>query len=194
MVAGKPIDQAFSMLDGDTREILAKPIDDIIEAGAHSTTANSTILVSRDGTERLIACSVAPICKHEGKIIGGELLFRDITKKRRMQEELLRVEKLESICVLTGGIAPDFYNILTAYLPASDQEFFHTPEVENKIVQGAGRILIMDEDETIHDVVGAMLRNAGYDVTFFESFGLRGGVSKPFRFEDLGRVVDYILR
>jgi PAS domain S-box-containing protein len=113
---GLPIDRVFSILDGDTRQQLANPIAVILEAGAHSTTVSTTILVSRDGTERLIAWSVAPICKHVEKIIGGVLVARDITEKRRMQEELLRVEKLESIGVLAGGIAHDFNNILTAII------------------------------------------------------------------------------
>jgi len=78
--------------------------------------ANPAVLVSRDGTERLISCSVAPIFDREVKIIGGVLVFSDITEKRRMQEELLKVEKLDSIGVLAGGIAHDFNNILTAII------------------------------------------------------------------------------
>jgi PAS domain S-box-containing protein len=114
--AGLHIDQVFSVLDSETRERLANPIQDILSAGAHPSAVTTMILVSQDGAERLIASSVSPICKHDGGIIGGVLVFRDITEKRRMQEELLRVEKLESIGVLAGGIAHDFNNILTAII------------------------------------------------------------------------------
>ena len=43
-------------------------------------------------------------------------IVRDISARKRAEEELLKANKLESIAVLAGGIAHDFNNILTAML------------------------------------------------------------------------------
>jgi PAS domain S-box-containing protein len=56
---------------------------------------------------------------HEIQLGGKEFIFatgRDITERKRMEEDLLRTEKLESIGILAGGIAHDFNNILTAII------------------------------------------------------------------------------
>ena len=48
---------------------------------------------------------------------GGLLLMvNDITERRKLEEERLKVEKLESLGVLAGGIAHDFNDILTTIM------------------------------------------------------------------------------
>ncbi|MGQ9921771.1 MAG: GAF domain-containing protein, partial [Desulfobacca sp.] len=76
----------------------------------------SLLLLAKDGRERLIAASGAPIIDLNRQVRGAVLVFRDITLQRSLEEELLKMAKLRSLGLLAGGIAHDFNNILTAIL------------------------------------------------------------------------------
>ncbi len=49
----------------------------------------------------------------ENNIKGYVIVLRDITEKKRFQNEIQKIEKLEAVGLLAGGIAHDFNNILT---------------------------------------------------------------------------------
>lgn len=67
-----------------------------------------------DGTERHLEFSVSPMKDSSGAVQGFRGICRDVTERKRAEQELLKLEKIESIGVLAGGIAHDFNNILTA--------------------------------------------------------------------------------
>ncbi|HEX8947986.1 MAG TPA: ATP-binding protein [Dissulfurispiraceae bacterium] len=70
--------------------------------------------VKKDGTVIPVSLNVFNELDENGEFTGTRTLARDITERKKMEEELLRVHKLESIGVLAGGIAHDFNNLLTA--------------------------------------------------------------------------------
>ncbi len=71
---------------------------------------------TRSGEERLIAWHNTIVKDDMGKIVGTLSSGMDITDKRKLEEELLRTSKLESVGILAGGIAHEYNNILTAVL------------------------------------------------------------------------------
>ncbi|MGC8989908.1 MAG: CHASE sensor domain-containing protein, partial [Verrucomicrobiia bacterium] len=74
------------------------------------------VLVGEDRFERLIECGSSPIRDRQSRVEGVVFVFRDVTDKRRVADELLKASKQESISLLAGGIAHDFNNILTAII------------------------------------------------------------------------------
>ncbi|RLA92611.1 MAG: hybrid sensor histidine kinase/response regulator [Deltaproteobacteria bacterium] len=112
----RPVSEVFHIVNEKTRERCENPVERVLETGGVVGLANNTVLIAKDGTERILADSGAPIRDREGKIIGVVLVFRDITEKRVIEEELQKMEKLESIGILAGGIAHDFNNLLMGIL------------------------------------------------------------------------------
>ena len=112
----QPIENVLNMVDQKTRQKFESPISKIIQSSGFFELLSDTILIAKDGSERLIADSGAPIRDKEGNVFGTVIVFRDVTEKRKMEEERIKSMKLESVGLLAGGIAHDFNNILTAIL------------------------------------------------------------------------------
>jgi PAS domain S-box-containing protein len=113
---GRPLGEIFHIINMKTGETSDNLIDEVLTRGEIIGLAENTFMISRDGTERNIADSGAPIRDKENKIVGVVMVFRDVTEKIKMEEDLLKARKLESIGVLAGGIAHDFNNILAAIM------------------------------------------------------------------------------
>ncbi|MFP4682009.1 MAG: PAS domain S-box protein [Chitinispirillaceae bacterium] len=110
---GKPLDTVFSIIHEFTRQPCEDPVKKVLSTGEVIELANHTCLVARDGTERVIADSGAPIKDKDDEIIGVVLVFRDMTEKQKLLGTIQRTAKLDSIGVLAGGIAHDFNNLLS---------------------------------------------------------------------------------
>jgi PAS domain S-box-containing protein len=100
-------------------------------------------LVRLDGSTVLVEMvSVYLIYKGKDSVLA---IARDISERRRMQDELVKTQKLESLGVLAGGIAHDFNNILMAIIGNADLAMMRinkeSPVIENlrKIEQAAAK-------------------------------------------------------
>ncbi len=113
---GQPLSTVFRLLDEKTRQSCQNPADAALDVDGRVQRADQLLLIARDGMERLIAANAAPIRARDEKVLGVVLVFRDMTEQRRIEEELIKADKLDSIGLLAGGIAHDFNNILTAII------------------------------------------------------------------------------
>ena len=90
---GQPLDTVFRIINEDTRQPVENPVAKVLRAGMVVGLANHTLLVAKDGAERPIADSGAPIRDEQAKIIGVVLVFRDQTEERAAANALRRSEE-----------------------------------------------------------------------------------------------------
>ncbi len=85
---GKELPEVFNIINSFTRRKVENPVDRVFKEGIVVGLANHTILVPKNGDEHQIADSAAPIIDKDGNITGAVLVFRDVTEKYKMENEL----------------------------------------------------------------------------------------------------------
>jgi len=136
------------------------------------------------GTPRYILSSLLPV-----RLEGGQTwiicMDVDITERKRLESELFRVQRLDSIGRLAGGIAHDFNNLLTAIMSYADLAIARLPEqhpavddlkrlldTANRAADLAKHLLafarrqtlspqVIDLNQIIHDIAPLMTRLLG---------------------------------
>jgi PAS domain S-box-containing protein len=126
--AGKPLASVFAIVNEHTRAPVENPVEKVLREGRIVGLANHTVLIAKDGTERQIDDSAAPIRDDAGRLLGAVLVFRDVTEQRRADAELRRSDArtravLESAldCIITM----DHEGRVVDFNPAAERTFGH---------------------------------------------------------------------
>ena len=86
--AGLPLENVFKIVNEETRLAVENPASRALREGVVVGLANHTLLIAKDGTERPIDDSAAPIRNANGEVAGVVLVFRDITERRRAEQSV----------------------------------------------------------------------------------------------------------
>lgn len=123
---GKPLDAVFHIVNEETRQSVENPATKALREGVMVGLANHTVLIAKDGTERPIDDSAAPIRSTEEKIVGCVLVFRDVTERRKAEMELEASEhRLRAIVetAMDGIINIDQSGKVLEFNPAAEKTF-----------------------------------------------------------------------
>jgi two-component system NtrC family sensor kinase len=91
-----------------------------LTSGRQSQVALEYRVSHRDGRPRTVATIACPLTDSSGQITGVVASTRDLTERRRLEQQIMQTEKLAAMGRMIAGVAHELNNPLTVILGASD--------------------------------------------------------------------------
>ena len=89
---GRSLLEVFQIINESTRQTVENPASRSLKEGVIVGLANHTLLIAKDGKERPIDDSAAPIRNGEGNVVGSVLVFRDISDRKASEMAIMESE------------------------------------------------------------------------------------------------------
>ncbi|WP_052307073.1 PAS domain S-box protein [Acetobacterium woodii] len=103
---GKSIEEVFHIVNDQSHKKTGNIVQDVLRTKEIKELETDSLLIAKDGTERSIEDSAAPIMEENGDVLGVVLVFRDFTEKKQKLEQ---IEYLSYHDQLTGLYNRRFY-------------------------------------------------------------------------------------
>src|SRR2546422_1057503 len=101
---GRPLDEVFHILDGDSRLPARNPAKMALAENKTVDMAAGVVLVQRNGHEVGIEDSAAPIHDRDGKVTGAVLVFHDVTRARELAEKMAHLAHYDALTDLPNRV------------------------------------------------------------------------------------------
>jgi two-component system, cell cycle sensor histidine kinase and response regulator CckA len=153
--AGVPVSEVFHIVNETTREVVESPVTRVLREGTVVGLANHTVLLARNGREIPIDDSGAPIRDQQGSVVGVVLVFRDISARKKAEEDSLR---LASIVEFSGDaiVSQRLDGVLLSWNAAATRMFGYS---ESEMVGSKLSLLALednlDDPERVLERIGA---------------------------------------
>jgi two-component system NtrC family sensor kinase len=148
-VLGKSLSEVFHLVHDKDHQAVPNPAEMVLQTGNTIGLATDTLLVARDGSERLVSSSIAPIRGSQNEITGVVLVFRDVTSLRRAEEALRDSQEYARNlidCSLDMIIAVNNQRKIVEFNRAAQRTFGYAPE---EIIGKHVSILYANPDEGV---------------------------------------------
>lgn len=108
--SNRPLAEVFRIFNEQSREPVENPAVRALQEGTIIGLANHTILQAKDGAERPVDDSAAPIRSENGEIRGAVLVFRDVTDRKAAVQQLTEQEERLRLALEATGLGIFDYN------------------------------------------------------------------------------------
>jgi PAS domain S-box-containing protein len=110
---GKKIEDVLVLVN-DSGEPVQNALTRAMQGGFSAILPSRTSLLDRQGAARRLDDVAAPIVDEHGELLGGVMVFRDITERTQLERQLAMTERLATVGTLAGGMAHEINNPLAA--------------------------------------------------------------------------------
>ncbi|HEX5707324.1 MAG TPA: PAS domain S-box protein, partial [Pyrinomonadaceae bacterium] len=131
---GRPLPEVFHAVNEQTRREIENPVARVLRKGRVVELANHTVLVARDGSERVVEDSAAPIRDANGRVSGVVLVFHDTTERvaaeRSLRENAAELSRLAAIVESSDDaiISKTLDGTITSWNAAAARMYGYTAE------------------------------------------------------------------
>ncbi len=153
--SGLPLTEVFRIFDADTRNEATNPVQKVMQTGQVVAPANHTVLLTRQGDERHIADSVAPIRDASGQTVGVVLVFSDVTEAYRARQSMATMTEMHertSALAKVGGWELDLETMQPYWSP----ETCRIHEVDPPVTPALDRAIDFYAPEGLPTIQAAM--------------------------------------
>lgn len=120
---------------------------------------------------------------------GAVMLLRDITDRKKLEQQLIQSEKLNSLGGLAGGVAHDFNNVLAAIIGRAQLLKTH---VEPLAIREEHRRTVLELKKGL-ELIESAARDGAETVRQIQEFSRRGTDDKDFTSIDINELLDHAL-
>ena len=113
---GQPLAHVLTLVNNITDKKIMLPTAELILGDLASVPLRPALLLSPSSDRIPVTLSMSRLTDKQEQVIGLVVVIRDVSEKEKLESEMRKAQKLESLGLLAGGLAHDFNNFLMSIM------------------------------------------------------------------------------